>query len=144
MHSNHYFHCKAATSGASPSWKSADTHLADVAAKGKILIYEAKRGYDVAEDSAMGINPFYMKYAQDKEGNSNGRTGNGHVSFEKFVDPVTARDEKRVTLEELDKRGLPMIKNTIGTTEILEAGRRSMDENRMVEIVEKDGGSGLK
>jgi len=40
-----------------------------------------------------------------------------------------------VTLDELDARGLPSLKNTIATTAILEAGRRSLDEKRAVEIV---------
>ncbi|MCJ1479511.1 hypothetical protein MMC13_008197 [Lambiella insularis] len=122
VHSNQYFHY--------------------MAANGEIRIDQAKRGYELAEDSAgqlMCYNPFYMKYAPDEEGNFNGQTGYGYISFEKFIDGVTALNEKRVTLEELDKRGLPTIRNTIGTTAILEAGRRSLDEDRTVEIVEKDG-----
>ena len=57
----------------------------------------------------------------------------------RFVDSATALKEQRVTLDELDKRGLPTINNTIATTAILEAGRRSLDEARTVEIGEKDG-----
>ena len=80
-----------------------------------------------------------MKYAPDEEGNFGGQTGYGYISFEKFVDSVTALKEKRVTLDDLDRRGLPTIKNTIATTAILEGGRRSLDEARTVEIVEMDG-----
>ena len=87
----------------------------------------------------MWYNPFYMKYAPDEEGNFNGQTGYGYISFEKFVDAVTALKEKRATLDELDDRGLPTLKNTIATTAILEAGRRSLNERRTVEIMEKDG-----
>jgi D-galacturonate reductase len=36
------------------------------------------------------------------------------------------------------------LKNTIATGAILEAGRRSLDENRAIEIVEKDGQWELK
>ena len=114
----------------------------DMAANGEIRIDQAKRGYDVAADAAgqiMWYNPFYMKYAADEEGNFNGQTGYGYISFEKFVDSVIALNEGRVTLDHLDQRGLPTIKNTIGTTAILEAGRRSLDENRTVEIVESEG-----
>jgi len=58
------------------------------------------------------------------------------VSFEKFIDGVTAVNEGRVSLEDLDKRGLPTLRNTVLTTAILEAGRRSLDEGgRMIEIV---------
>ncbi len=91
----------------------------------------------------MWYNPFYMKYAPD-EGNFNGQTGYGYISFEKFVDAVTALKEKKVTLEELDARGLPTLKNTIATTAILEAGRRILDEGRGVEIVKSAGGWGLR
>lgn len=75
-----------------------------------------------------------MRYAPDEKGNFGGQTGYGYISFEKFVDAVSALNDGRVTLEELDKRGLPTIKNTIVTTAILEAGRVSLDEKRAVEI----------
>jgi D-galacturonate reductase len=45
-----------------------------------------------------------------------------------------------LTLEELDNRPLPTLKNTIATTAILHAGRISLDEKRSVEIV-RDGDS---
>lgn len=85
-----------------------------------------------------------MKYAPDEEGNFAGQTGYGYISFERFVDAVTALKEGRVTLDDLDKRGLPTIKNTIATGAILEAGRRSLDERRPIEIVEEDGVWSLK
>lgn len=87
---------------------------------------------------------FYMKYAPDEEGNFNGQTGYGYISFEKFVDAVTALKEGRVTLDDLDKRGLPTLKNTIATGAILEAGRRSLDEKRPIDIVEENGVWSLK
>lgn len=87
-----------------------------------------------------------MRYAPDEEGNFAGQTGYGYISFEKFIDAVTALNEGRVTLDELDKRGLPTLKNTIATTAILHAGRVSLDEKRSVEIVGGggEGGWGLK
>jgi D-galacturonate reductase len=60
------------------------------------------------------------------------------VSFEKFVDACQAVKEGRVTLEQLDARGLPTLRNTIATTAILEAGRRSLDEGREIGISEED------
>lgn len=81
---------------------------------------------------------FYMKYAPDEAGNFAGQGGYGYVSFEKFVDAVTGLKEGQVSLDELDKRGLPTLKNTIATGAILEAGRRSIDEKRTIEIVEKN------
>lgn len=109
--------------------------------KGEIRVNQAKRGYDVTVDTGHGglswLNPFYMKYAPDEEGNFSGQTGYGYISFEKFVDAITALKEGRVSLEELDKRPLPTLSNTIATTAILEAGRRSLDEGRAVEIVKE-------
>jgi D-galacturonate reductase len=118
-----------------------------MASKGEIRINQAKRGYDVADDAAgqlMWYNPFYMKYAPDEEGNFNGQTGYGYISFEKFVDAVAGLKEGKVTLDELDKRGLPTLKNTLATSAILEAGRRSLDEGRGVGIVVEGGVWGLK
>lgn len=85
-----------------------------------------------------------MKYAPDEEGNFAGQGGYGYVSFEKFVDGCQALQDGRVSLDDLDKRGLPTLKNTIATGAILEAGRVSLDENRLVDIVEKDGVWSLK
>lgn len=85
-----------------------------------------------------------MKYAPDESGNFAGQGGYGYVSFEKFVDAIADLKDGKVTLDELDKRGLPTLKNTIATGAILEAGRRSLDEKRSVEIVEKDGEWSLK
>ncbi|KKY24814.1 putative nad binding rossmann fold [Phaeomoniella chlamydospora] len=118
---------------------------ADMASKGEVRINQAKRGYDVASDESFSwLNPFYMKYAPDEEGNFNGQTGYGYISFEKFVDAVNALKDGKVTLEELDKRPLPTLANTVLTTAILEAGRRSLDEGRSIEIVNTDGKWNLK
>jgi D-galacturonate reductase len=81
-----------------------------------------------------------MKYAPDEEGNFAGQGGYGYISFEKFVDAIQALKEGRATLDDLDRRGLPTLRNTIATGAILEAGRRSLDEGRSVEIFE--GGEG--
>jgi D-galacturonate reductase len=83
-------------------------------------------------------NSFYMKYAPDESGDFAGQGGYGYISFEKFVDAITALKDGKVTLADLDKRGLPTLKNTIATGAILEAGRRSLDENRSVQILVKD------
>ncbi|GAB7353119.1 hypothetical protein MBLNU459_g3658t1 [Dothideomycetes sp. NU459] len=121
VHSNQYFHY--------------------MASKGEVRVNQAKRGYDVTEDESglMWYNPFYMKYAPDESGNFAGQGGYGYISFERFVDAIAELKEGKVTLEDLDKRGLPTLANTIATGAILEAGRRSIDEKRSIEIVEKDG-----
>ncbi|KAK3359315.1 hypothetical protein B0T25DRAFT_94190 [Lasiosphaeria hispida] len=122
VHSNQYFHY--------------------LARDGEIRIDQAKRGYDVADDSAgqlMWYNPFYMRYAPDEDGNFNGQTGYGYVSMEKFVDGCRAVNSGSLKPKDLDAKGLPTLRNTIATTAILEAGRRSIDENREIKIEEKDG-----
>jgi D-galacturonate reductase len=85
-----------------------------------------------------------MKYAPDEEGNFAGQTGYGYISFEKFIDAVNRLNEGKVTLDELDARPLPTLRNTIATTAILEAGRRSLDENKPIEIIEENGNWSLK
>lgn len=87
-----------------------------------------------------------MRYAPDEQGNFNGQSGYGYVSFEKFIQAATEVNEGTATLEQLDKReGLPTLANTVLTTAILEAGRRSLDDGgRGVEIQEIDGQWSLK
>lgn len=123
-----------------------------IASHGEIAVDQAKRGYHVlsdaypdataeAEAGPKYYNPFYMRYAPDEEGNFAGQAGYGYVSFEKFVNAVAQINAKQITVEDVDKRGLPTLGNTVLTTAILEAGRRSLDENgRGVEIVQGDDG----
>ncbi|KAF7544030.1 hypothetical protein G7Z17_g10274 [Cylindrodendrum hubeiense] len=121
VHSNQYFHY--------------------LAANGEIRIDQAKRGYDVADDSIGQLawyNPFYMRYAPDEDGNFAGQTGYGYISMEKFVDGCRSVNSGKATPADLDKKELPTLRNTIATTAILEAGRRSIDEGREVKIVIKD------
>ncbi|KAK3378230.1 hypothetical protein B0H63DRAFT_241389 [Podospora didyma] len=122
VHSNQYFHY--------------------LASGGELRIDQAKRGYEVSEDSAeqlMWYNPFYMRYAPDEDGNFNGQSGYGYVSMEKFVDGCRSVNSGALKPADLDAKGLPTLRNTIATTAILEAGRRSIDENREVRIEKKDG-----
>lgn len=115
-----------------------------MASNGEIRIDQAKRGYDVADDSVgqlMWYNPFYMRYAPDEEGNFAGQGGYGYVSFEKFIDGCAlVNREGAAGLKKLDERGLPTLRNTVATTAILEAGRRAIDEGREVGISETEGG----
>jgi D-galacturonate reductase len=119
-------------------------HFHYIGSQGEININQAKRGYDVVSDASSSAsdagmkwyNPFYMRYAPDEEGNFNGQSGYGYVSFEKFIDGVTKLNEGKVTLAQLDARGSPTLRNTVLTTAILEAGRRSLDEGgRAIKVV---------
>jgi D-galacturonate reductase len=117
-------------------------HFHYLAAGGEIRVDQSRRGYDIADDSVgqnTWINPFYMRYAPDEDGNFNGQTGYGYISIEKFVDGCRQMNEGKATLDDLDAKGLPTLKNTIATTAILEAGRRSIDESREVHIKLENG-----
>lgn len=117
VHTNQYFHY--------------------LASNGEVRVDQAHRGYDVADDGVGQIqwfNPFYMRYAPDEDGNFNGQTGYGYISLEKFVDGCRAVNEGKAKPEDLDAKGLPTLQNTIATTAILEAGRRSIDEGREIGI----------
>lgn len=147
---------KVATSVHTASWtapQKAGVHSNQnfhyMASGGEVHIDQAKRGYDVADDEAgqlVWYNPFYMQYAPSAEGNFNGQGGYGYLSFEHFIKGVTEINEGKATLEHLDCReGLPTLANTVLTTAILEAGRRSLDDGgRGVDIRENDGAWSLK
>jgi len=85
------------------------------------------------------VNPFYMRYAPDEDGNFGGQTGYGYISFEKFVDACNRINAGEAAVADFDKRGLPTLRNTVITTAILEAGRKSLDEKRTVAIKEEGG-----
>ena len=124
VHSNQYFHY--------------------LARDGEVRVDQARRGYEVADDAAQGqlvwYNPFYMRYAPDEDGNFGGQTGYGYASMEKFVDGCRAVNDGSLQPADLDAKGLPTLRNTIATTAILEAGRRSIDEDREIRI-EQSGDS---
>lgn len=122
VHSNQYFHY--------------------LAAGGEIRADQGKRGYAVTDERQAGIawvNPFYMRYAPDEDGNFGGQTGYGYVSFEKFVDACNKINAGAATIEDFDARGLPTLANTVVTTAILHAGRVSLDEKRPVGIEVREG-----
>ncbi|KAL8276314.1 hypothetical protein RQP46_011280 [Phenoliferia psychrophenolica] len=119
-----------------------EQHFRYIAAKGEVTINQARRGYNVTIDGhgSNDINPFYMQYSPDSEGLFAGQHGYGYISIEKFVETCQKVNAGTVKLADLDAR-LPTIKNTICSTAILEAGRRSLDEKRSVGIERSaDGG----
>lgn len=151
---------KRATSIFTASWtapQNAGVHSQQqfhyVASQGEISANQAQRGYSVVNDSypevdpaskggVKWINPFYMVYAPDENGDFNGQGGYGYVSFEKFIDYATRVNEGSLTVGHVDRRQLPTLRNTVLTTAILEAGRRSLDDGgREVKILvdENDG-----
>ncbi|KAK4699528.1 D-galacturonate reductase, partial [Phenoliferia sp. Uapishka_3] len=106
-----------------------------IGVKGEVTINQARRAYTVTVDGqgASDVNAFYMNYSPDGEGVFAGQHGYGYTSIEKFVETCGKVNAGTVKLADLDRR-LPTIKNTICSTAILEAGRRSLDEKRTVGI----------
>ena len=79
-----------------------------------------------------------MKYAPNESGHFDGEHGYGYISIAKFVDWARQLNAKAVASPTVfDQQDLPTIRNTVLTTAILEAGRRSLDEKRTIGI-EKD------
>ncbi|GAC96750.1 NAD binding Rossmann fold oxidoreductase [Pseudozyma hubeiensis SY62] len=125
-----------------------EQHFHYVGSHGETRINQARRGYqftleDPAQQGTGGsctdYNPFYMRYTPDAEGFFAGQHGYGYLSLENFVTAVTRinRGERKVV--DYDEV-LPTIKDTVLTTAILEAGRRSLDEHKSVFIRKGEDG----
>ncbi len=114
-----------------------------VGTKGEIKINQARRGYTVVREEGanagnIDVNPFYMKYSPDADGYFAGQSGYGYQSLEYFIRACTEINKGNRTYESYIGK-LPTIEDTIGTTAILEAGRRSLDEGRSINIKVEDG-----
>ena len=79
------------------------------------------------------FNPFYMRYTPDAEGYFAGQAGYGYLSLEYFIKACTRINKGERKADEYDVI-LPTIKDTVLTTAILEAGRKSLDGNKTVQI----------
>ncbi len=97
--------------------------------KAEITIDQAHRGYTHSTDDAglASVNPLFMKYAPGAGGAFAGEQGYGYRSFELFF-----RAAKQINAGEKAPRdfedSLATIHQTIVTTAILEAGRKSINE----------------
>ncbi len=102
---------------------------------GEVTVDQAHRGYSVATDDAgfASANPLFMKYEPDADGNFAGQSGYGYRSIEDFV--LAAHAIRNDAAQPKHYRGkLATIDDTVLVTAILEGGRRSLDENRIVEF----------
>ena len=97
---------------------------------GEIIIDQAHRGYSVATDASgyASANPLFMKYAPDADGYFVGQTGYGYRSIEAFVNAVQSIRAGAATPMDYEGR-LATIDATQAMTAILEAGRRSLDND---------------
>jgi len=101
---------------------------------GEVRVDQAHRGYTVSTDTNgfQSANPLFMKYTP-RDGKFAGQEGYGYKSLATFVESALALRDNPSMLAEYN-RTLPTIQNTLTTTRILEAGRRSLDEKRVIEL----------
>lgn len=97
---------------------------------GEIIIDQAHRGYSVATDASgyASANPLFMKYTPDADGYFVGQTGYGYRSIEAFVNAIRSVKAGDAAPADYDGR-LATIGTTQMMTAILEAGRRSLDND---------------
>jgi len=100
---------------------------------GEIQIDQAHRGYQMATDDNgySSPNPLFMKYRPDAQGNFAGQTGYGYQSIAAFVSAVRSVGEGATTADDWNHR-LASTKQTLAVTQILEAGRKSLDGGGIV------------
>lgn len=116
------------------SWAAskADVHSQQrffyLGAKGEITVDQAHRGYTVAEDGEgfKNVNPLYMRYTPDEDGNYVGQQTYGYQSFEVFIDAVQQIRLGKRSASYFNSR-YPTAFSTLNMTAILEAGRKSLD-----------------
>jgi D-galacturonate reductase len=96
--------------------------------KGEITTDQAHRGYTVCQDDLKfsSFNPLFWK-PTPSEGRFVGQRTYGYMSFEAFIDAVAEVNSGRKKVSDYDGV-IPTLATILGTTAILEAGRRSLDE----------------
>jgi len=104
--------------------------------KGEINIDQAHRGYQVTTDESgyASANPLYMKYTKDSKGRFAGQNGYGYRSIEAFVDAVNKIRSGTAVAEDFHE-DLATLRMTLSCTAILEAGRRSLDNQGKAFII---------
>lgn len=103
---------------------------------GEINVDQAHRGFTVVSDEVgrASPNPLFMKYAPDTDGYFAGQNCYGYRSIEAFVQAASMIREGHATPEDF-RHKLATVGETTLVTAILEAGRKSLDDNgRVYEI----------
>eukprot|EP00928_Gymnodinium_smaydae_P045279 TRINITY_DN30205_c0_g1_i1.p1 TRINITY_DN30205_c0_g1~~TRINITY_DN30205_c0_g1_i1.p1 ORF type:complete len:480 (+),score=65.50 TRINITY_DN30205_c0_g1_i1:196-1440(+) len=95
--------------------------------KGEITTDQAHRGYTIAEEGKpfASSNVLFWKPAPS-DGKFVGQRTYGYLSFEAFIDAATEVNAGRKKTSDYDGV-IPTLATIVGTTAILEAGRRSLD-----------------
>jgi D-galacturonate reductase len=102
--------------------------------KGEVNVDQGHRGYNMADDVGgyRSVNPLFMKYTPT-QGKFSGRTGYGYRSLAAFIDASAQINSGFGLIRDMDSE-LATLSTTYRTTAILEAGRRSLDEQRTLTI----------
>lgn len=100
--------------------------------QGEVTIDQAHRGYGIStdENGYKSANPLFMKYTP-REGKFAGQQGYGYRSIETFVRSADELAKESAKLA-IFNQTLPTIENTLNVTKILEAGRQSLDEGKVI------------
>jgi len=95
---------------------------------GEVNVDQAHRGYALAtdRDGFRSPNPLFMKYEPDASGRFAGQSGYGYRSIADFVE-AAARVRDGVARPADFSGRLATVQETLLTTAVLEAGRRSLD-----------------
>mmetsp|Transcript_30650 Transcript_30650/g.60793 ORF Transcript_30650/g.60793 Transcript_30650/m.60793 type:complete len:425 (+) Transcript_30650:59-1333(+) len=97
---------------------------------GEINVDQAHRGYSVATDAGgyASSNPLFMKYTPTN-GKFAGQASYGVRSFENFIDACNSINKGDKAPGDYDDGSLASVNTTVQGTAILEAGRRSLDDD---------------
>lgn len=101
--------------------------------EGEVAVDQAHRGFSTATDAEgyASPNPLFMKYAPDAQGRFAGQGGYGYRSIEVFSRAVEEIVAGRALPRDFDGV-LATVEDTMLTTAILHAGRKSLDEGVVV------------
>ena len=104
---------------------------------GEIQIDQAHRGYAMATDAEgfSSPNPLFMKYRPDAESQFTGRSAYGYQSIEAFLDAARSVREGLTQPADWDDK-LATARQTLTVTQILEAGRQSLDAGGATVVIE--------
>jgi len=106
-----------------------------------VTVDQAHRGYTIADDGAGfgSHNPLFIRNKPDSKGRFVGQNCYGYLSFQRFVEAASVIRSGKAAPADFDD-DLPTGAATLPVTAILEAGRVSLDEKRVVKICYDDKG----
>lgn len=112
---------------------------------GEINVDQAHRGCTVSTDKTgfASVNPLFMKYTPTN-GEFSGQGSYGVKSFENFIDACRAINAGEAQPSKYDDGSLATVHTTLQGTAILEAGRKSLDNDGRPMDITYEGVDGLE